>query len=236
MSNLSYFNLGPCSEEGRSDRINSTKKALWGLVVEVPRPKRPAKKQMTDWQTYYKQHLHRPPRPILVKAVSLCKSKGVALDLGAGTLVESKFLLGSGFNKVIAVDSSAEIKEFAKGITDEMLEVKVTSFQDMELLPDTYDLITAQFALPFYGTEGFDEFVAKLISSLRVGGVFVGQFFGERDGWNNTDRNMAFQTKDQALELLKDLNLVEFVEEEKDGTVATGEAKHWHVFHFIAAK
>ena len=191
---------------------------------------------MADWQTYYNQHLSRPPRPILAKAVSFCKSKDTALDLGAGTLVESKFLLDSGFNKVVAVDNSQEIRDFAKSINDSRLEIKITSFQDLELVPGTYDLITAQYALPFYGKEGFGEFIGKLISSLKKDGVFVGQFFGDRDAWNDGTKDMAFQTKDEAITLLKNLNIIEFAEEEKDGIVASGESKHWHVFHFIAIK
>lgn len=191
---------------------------------------------MTDWQTYYNQHLSRPPRPIVVRAVSHCKNKERALDIGAGTLVESKFLLDSGFDRVVAIDSSPEIENFAKGINDERLEVYVNPFQDLILSPEGYDFITAQYALPFYGPKGFEEFIAKLISSLKVGGVFVGQFFGERDGWNNGKKHMAFQTKEEAQKLLKCLNLLEFTEEEKDGKVASGEDKHWHVFHFIAIK
>ena len=191
---------------------------------------------MTDWQTYYNQHLSRPPRPILVKAVSFCKFKDVALDLGAGTLVESKYLLDSGFNKVIAVDSSPEFSDFAKNLNDAKLEIRVIPFQDLELPPNTYNLITAQYALPFYGKSDFDNFFEKLIFSLKKDGVFVGQLFGERDGWNDGKKDMAFQTKDEALALLKNLNVVEFSEEEKDGIVASGEPKHWHVFHFIATK
>ncbi len=191
---------------------------------------------MTDWQTYYSKHLSRPPRPILVRALSFCKNKGCALDLGAGTLVESKFLLDSGFEKVVSVDSSPEIKEFAKGIVDSRLEIKVSSFQDVELPEEYYDLITAQYALPFYGKEGFNNFFIKLLSSLKKEGVIVGQFFGERDGWNNADKNMTFQTKEEVLGLLHGLTLEEFVEEEKEGLIASGAQKHWHVFHFVGIK
>lgn len=160
----------------------------------------------------------------------------MALDLGAGTLVESKFLLDSGFNKVVAVDSSPEIKKFAESINDDRLETLVNPFRDLVLSPDEFDLISAQYALPFYGPKGFDDFIVELVSSLKAGGVFVGQFFGERDGWNTPDSKLAFQTKEEAMALLKNLKVEEFIEEEKDGTTAAGEAKHWHVFHFIATK
>ena len=106
----------------------------------------------------------------------------------------------------------------------------------MSLSPEKYDLISAQYALPFYGPKGFEEFIAKLISSLKVGGVFVGQFFGNRDGWNTPETNLAFQTREEAETLLRDLKIEGFTEEEKDGKTASGENKHWHVFHFIASK
>ncbi len=159
---------------------------------------------MTDWDTYYKVHMSRPPRDLLVKAVALCKEKDIALDLGAGTLVESNYLIKSGFNKVVAIDSSEEVTTFAKGLNENRLEVKISQFKDLTLEPETYDLTTAQYALPFYGKEGFSEFMAKIVSSLKQEGVFVGQLFGERDGWNGT-KDMAFQSKDEALELLKKL-------------------------------
>jgi tellurite methyltransferase len=191
---------------------------------------------MADWQTYYNQHLSRPPRSLLVKALFFCKNKDSAFDVGAGTLIESKFLLDSGFKKVTAVDSSPEIKNFAKQINDSRLEVHVEPYQDMVLFPNSFDLITASYALPFYGQQGFKEFIEKLIFSLKPGGVFTGQFFGNRDGWNTGIKDMAFQTTEEAKNLLNDLKVELFNEEEKDGTIASGEAKHWHVFHFIAVK
>lgn len=112
----------------------------------------------------------------------------------------------------------------------------VNPFRDLVLSPNRFDLISALYALPFYGPKGFGDFIAELVSSLKTGGVFVGQFFGEGDGWNTPDSKLVFQTKDDAEALLKDLDVKEFVEEEKDGTTAAGEAKHWHVFHFIATK
>lgn len=191
---------------------------------------------MSDWETYYKHHATRAPREFLVKAVSFSKSKEIALDLGAGTLIESKFLLDSGFKKVVVVDKSPEIKKFAEAINDERLEVLINPFQDLVLEQEKYDLITAQYALPFYGQKGFEDFITRLISSLKPEGVFTGQFFGNKDGWNTPGTSLAFQTAEEARTLLKGLKIEEFVEEDKDGMTAAGEAKHWHVFHFIAVK
>lgn len=191
---------------------------------------------MSDWETYYKQHASRAPRKLLIKAVSFSTLRETALDLGAGTLVESKFLLDSGFKKVVVVDKSPEIKKFAEAINDERLEVLINPFQDLVLEQEKYDLITAQYALPFYGRKGFEDFITRLVSSLKAGGVFTGQFFGNKDGWNTPGTSLVFQSEEEAKALLKGLKIEEFIEENKDGMTAAGEVKHWHVFHFIAVK
>lgn len=191
---------------------------------------------MVDGQTYHGRHLSRSPRSLLIKAVSFCKNKDTALDIGAGTLIESKFLLDSGFKRVVAVDNFPKVKIFAEDIDDQRLEVLIMPFKDLVLVPESYDLVTAQYSLLFYGPSGFEEFIKKIISSLKPGGVFTGQFFGIRDGWNVAGRNFAFQEVDKARELLHGLRIEDFVEKEKDSTAVSGEPKRWHVFHFIAVK
>ncbi len=191
---------------------------------------------MANWETYAKVHATRKPREQLVRAVEICPDRNSALDLGAGTLIESKYLLEAGFDQVTAVDSSPQSKEFAMCITSAKFTLANVPFQDFTLVPNTYDLINAQYALPFYGKDGFAAFMKNCVVSLKREGIFVGQLFGDRDQWNTPDAALAFQTKEEAQNMLSDLELIEFVEEEKDGTTAVGTPKHWHVFHFIAQK
>ena len=47
---------------------------------------------------------------------------------------------------------------------------------------------------------------------------------------------MIFLTQEQVEELLSDLKVREFTEEDKMGNTAAGVLKHWHVFHMIAQK
>lgn len=188
------------------------------------------------WEIYYDKHRTRPVRPLLQRAVFLCEQRDSALDLGAGTLNETAFLLGSGFKRVVAVDSAPEVAGFASEMNNPRLEVVISMFQELVLEPRSYDLITAQYALPFHGTEGFDAFFARLVSALKPGGVIAAQLFGERDGWNIPGDDRAFHTKAKAEGLLAGLAVREFEEVEKDGITASGEEKHWHVFHFIAVK
>lgn len=191
---------------------------------------------MTDWNTYYKVHASRKPREQVVRAVALCTEKEQALDLGAGTLVESAFLIESGFKKVTAVDSSTQSADFAKSFDPNKFKLEVCSYQDFKFPENNYDIVNAQYALPFYGKDNFNKFIEQIKSSLKTDGIFVGQFFGVNDGWNKSDSKLVFQTKEEVLNLLDGLTVLDLKEEERDGQTASGENKHWHVFHFITKK
>lgn len=191
---------------------------------------------MSTWDTYYKKHTARKPREQLVRAVSFCKEKEYALDLGAGTLIESVFLLENDFKKVIAVDNSTKTKDFAVELDPNRFTLEISSFQDFKFKKEEYDLINAQYSLPFYGSNNFSDFIKNIVDSLKHGGIFLGQFFGVQDSWNTPNTKLAFQTKEEAQELLTNLEILEFTEEEYDGKTANGDTKHWHVFHFIVKK
>ncbi len=191
---------------------------------------------MIDWNPYYKKHSIREPRKLFVKAVSFCSNKENALDLGAGTLIESKFLVDAGFKNIIAVDNSPEVKDFAQDIDTFKLTLVMSSFNDFFFPKNKFDLVNAQFALPFYGKEDFPIFIKKIIDSLAPKGIFVGQFFGVNDSWNVPDSEIIFHTKEEGLQLLAELEIIEFLEEEKENPTASGAIKHWHLFHFIVKR
>jgi SAM-dependent methyltransferase len=190
---------------------------------------------MSKWQNYFIINKNRNPRAQLVRAVSCCKKRKDALDLGAGTLVESKFLIKRGFN-VIAVDDDPEAAVLAQKIKSNKLTFKNQSFRTLRLGNKKFDLINAEFSLPFHGNSGFNSFARKVIKSLRPGGIFTGQFFGVKDSWNSPQSNIAFHSKKQVLRLLSGLELIELTEKEKDEKTASGHLKHWHTFNFIARK
>jgi len=187
------------------------------------------------WKEYFKKHAKRKPRKLLVIAVSFCKKRENALDLGSGTLIESKFLIRKGFKKVIAIDSSRDAKVYSKNLSKK-IEFKNISFQKYNFPKETFDFINAQYALPFYRKKNFNSFMDKVKNSLKPGGIFVGQFFGNKDGWNDGRQNLVFHTKKQALHFLSSMEILKFIENEKDGETASGKMRHWHVFHFIVRK
>ncbi|HRH22150.1 MAG TPA: class I SAM-dependent methyltransferase [bacterium] len=186
---------------------------------------------MSKWQSYYDDTKDRQPAKILVEAVSFVANKNRALDLGAGALTDSKYLLSLGF-EVVAVDQ----EKFSDQIDDDKFSFMQSSYQNYEFPEDSFDLINAQFSLPFNGKDGFEILWQKIILALKQDGLFVGQFFGLNDEWNTAESKLIFHSKEQVEVMLSGLEILKLVEIERDGKLASGEPKHWHLFNIIVRK
>lgn len=186
-----------------------------------------------DWENFYTFTKDSPPWPLLGRAVYFLPLKGHALDLGAGAGRDTRYLLQQGF-QVTAVDSDPHAIAILRSFPQENLQVVQASFEDFAF--DIYDLINAQFALPFLPQQRFHEVFERVKRAIKPNGIFVGQFFGIHDQWNTSDSNMTFLTKEQAEAVLWDMDIIELNEEDRDGHVADGSPKHWHTFHIIARK
>jgi tellurite methyltransferase len=186
-----------------------------------------------DWGRFYTLTQGSPPWPLLMRASSLTPGKGQALDLGAGAGRDTRYLLEQGF-EVTAVDSDPRSVALLSALPQTHLHVVQSSFE--EFVFANYDLISAQFALPFIPRNRFAEVFMRLKTALSPSGVFVGQFFGVNDQWNTPDSNMTFLVRAEALDLIRDLETIEFTEEDADGHVADGSPKHWHVFHILSRR
>ncbi len=189
----------------------------------------------STWQNYFEKTKSKPPRPLLVKALPFVKERRKALDLGSGALNDTVFLLKQGFEHVTAVDREPVAKEIAAALPADRFEYVIATFETFPFPTKTFDLVNAQYALPFIAPEKFAEVFANITNSLVEGGVFTGQLFGDRDGWS-AKPGMTFHTLAQAKELLSGLEILSFEEEENDQPTAAGVMKHWHVFHFVGRK
>ena len=171
------------------------------------------------WNNFFEKTKDAAPRKYLVDAIQYVDDKKLALDLGAGTLRDTRFLLEQGFEKVIAMDGEEMFEDFAKEINDDRLETCVSNFEDFDYKENTYDLINAQYSLPFMNKEYFDVVIEKIKKSLKINGIFVGTFFGDKDGWNNkTSRTENFQTKEEIEMMFEDFEILELLEKEEDKT------------------
>jgi tellurite methyltransferase len=187
-----------------------------------------------NWSEFYKHTSGSPPWSRLMRAVSYVPRKEYALDLGCGAGRDTRYLLEQGFD-VTAVDSDANAMAILATLPhQERLHAVQSSFADFTF--GTYDLINAQFALPFTGKRRFSKLFESVKQALLAGGIFTGQFFGVHDEWNVPEQDIAFVTREQAEEMLRGFALIEFNEEDVDGHTADGAPKHWHVFNILARK
>lgn len=195
----------------------------------------------TDWAAYYAKTGGRPPRKTLLHALDLFDAEGgsaprLAVDLGSGGGRDAIAMLDRGWH-VLAIDASADAAETLRSRSDlpgdAELETRVARFETADW--PLCDLVNSSFALPLCSPDAFSALWQKIIDSLKPGGRFAGQIYGDRDSWAGR-AGMTFHTRAEAEALLEGLEVELFEEEEDDSTTPRGEAKHWHVFHIVARK
>lgn len=177
-----------------------------------------------------------PPRPLLIKAAGLAETKDRALDAGAGALNATRYLVSAGFAHVTALDSAAASQQVAEELPADHVAFVLSRFEDFAFPDRAYDLVNAEFSLPFIAPGVFPAVFARLLGSVKIGGVFTGQLFGTKDSWNAPGRGMNFHTRGDAERLLDGWHIVEMTEEDHPGKTKLGEDKHWHIFHIIARR
>jgi SAM-dependent methyltransferase len=186
------------------------------------------------WERFLAATRDQPAWPRLVRATAMFAAPGDALDIGAGAGRDSAYLLEAGWH-VTAVDSSPAAVDLLRRLAPEdRLRVVRAAAQDFE--PGTYDLVNAQFSLPFVPPPRFDATVRRLQQSVRAGGVMAVTFFGLRDEWNVAGSRLTFTTEDEVRRRFAGWGILELTEIDEDGTTATGGHKHWDVIHVIARK
>lgn len=189
------------------------------------------------WDEYYQKIQGRKPRPLLLDVLKKYSSPTSlqAIDLGCGDGTETEVLLDRGWH-VLAIDGEpAALKRLAGKVSAEnraRLQTQIAKFKGVVLSPA--DLVHASLSIPFCEPEYFDLLWNKIVSALKPGGRFAGQFFGVRDSWAK-EPDMTFHTEDQVRAMLGGFEIEYFHEQDEDGQAANG-PKHWHVFTVIAKK
>ena len=210
---------------------------------------------MSDTWTRYYDAVGDEPRETLVIALDrFDREDGApgggpfAVDLGCGSGRDTVELLERGW-RVLAIDSEPAgidrlVQRLGNGDHARRLETLAARFEDASW--PTTDLVSSSYALPFCPPDHFEAVWARIVTSLRVGGRFCGQLFGDRDEWASGSRaserdwasppGMSFHSREDVLSLLDGLEVEHFHEVDEDGTTAVGDAKHWHLFHVVARK
>src|SRR3989344_2471754 len=181
------------------------------------------------WSAFYEATKSQPPSELLVRALEYVEHRRKAIDVGAGALKDTRFLLDQGF-EVMAIDKEHLMMHEAETISSDRFHHLISSFADFNFPINEYDIASAMYALPFNPPETFEAVFQRIKDSLIKGGIMCGQFFGVRDEWHE-DQNMTFHTKEQIEALLSEMEILELQEKEWEGKLASGSPKHWHVFH-----
>lgn len=185
------------------------------------------------WKRFIAVTTGQPPWPELVRAAAMFERPGDALDVGAGAGRDTIHLLSRGW-RVTAVDSSPSALEALRRIPSDRLTIVASTAQDF--VPSTYDLVNAQYSLPFLGASHLDATVSRLRDAIRPRGIMCATFFGPRDEWNQPGNELAFSSRNDVEDFFAGWDVIELDEAEEDGKTADGSAKHWHVFHVTARR
>jgi SAM-dependent methyltransferase len=189
----------------------------------------------SQWDKFYENSKDRPLRQLLLDSMAYVKPPGKALDIGAGALKESRYLLDQGF-EVTAFDSEPAAAEIAKTILDDKFRFQPASYWEFKYPQQEYDLVTAMYALPFTPPEQFDEVMRNVLDSVKPGGIFAGHFFGEQDEWNNRANNMSFVSEPALHKFFEGFDELSFCEQKGEDSTDSGGMKFWHIYHLIARK
>lgn len=186
------------------------------------------------WKEYQQQTSSGKPRPLLIKALTYVPTRGAALDLGAGALNDTQYLLNNGFKNVTAVDITPQFKNVSikEGVHFEYYE---SSFEDFRFQTQYFDLISSQFSLPFTEKKQFPKVWRGITGGLKKGGIFCGQLFGKKDDWQNRG-TVITHTSEEIAQMTKNFEVLYLGEVENDSKTASGQQKHWHYFELIAKK
>jgi tellurite methyltransferase len=191
---------------------------------------------MVTRESYASLNRRGRPNALLVDAIGQVRERcGYALDVGAGPLNDTDFLLRAGFS-VHAVDRDPHAVAIALAIGHPRLNMVQADIRDIPIAKGTYALVAAIHVLPFLPRADLPAVMSALIEGLSSGGILCCTFLGPGDAWADRRPQMTFLSRAEITPLLSALAPITFTERRYDGKNASGEPKQWHVFRCIFRK
>lgn len=188
-----------------------------------------------NWKKYIEETKYRAPRDTFLEALEYVNTKGSALDIGAGALMDTKHLLKMGFEHVVAVDPDPASKELAKSIKSDNFEFFGCSITEFPFVVGKYDIVTAQRSLPYLAPENFATVLRKIQSSLKSDGILAIHVYGEKDE-NILNIPMTRLSRNELLSHLTGVDVLKISETNETKPSTLGKTKHFHEIAVIARK
>lgn len=187
-----------------------------------------------NWPLYFEKTKNGNPRENLVRVIDLFQNenfKGVCLDIGSGAGNDIHFLLEKGW-KVLAFDPEVESQRIIQERFPNQSKLQFSRASFKEIPWEMVDLINCSYVLPFCEKEYFDTLMHKIVSHIKPGGRFSGNFFGPHHSWNH----LCLVNKDEALSFFKDFELEYINEIEEDKISALGDEVYFHNIDLVGRR
>ena len=185
-----------------------------------------------DWSNYQNNSLNDKVENLLLEFLDKYKDIDTVVDLGCGAENESVYLLKHGYT-VVSIDKQLNKSFILDRLEDnEKSNVKFIESDFKDVVIPNSDCVMAMFSIPFCKKEYFEDLWNKIYDSINENGYFVGQLFGDRDAWKDSDWVNTFP-KNEVLVKLEKYELLFFDEIEY---VRESDNKKWHYFNIIARK
>jgi len=190
-----------------------------------------------EWDEYFTDALAKPLHPLYRVLDPLLPKGGRAAELGCGVGHGVLHLLERGFT-VDALDAHPlALKTLEGRLSAEQTDrcrLLPLMLQDWYPEAASYDVVVAGFTLFFVPASDLPAVWERIVTSLKPGGLFMGQFLGVRDDW--AAQGYSAQSRQEVESLLAGFQIRHLEEVERDGETVQGSAKHWHVFHVVAGR
>lgn len=180
---------------------------------------------MSKWQQYHEK-VGDKPNSLVVQAVEEIVGRQAALDLGAGNLRDSKYLLSKGFARVIAIDHLPNSREFLV----DGIDFHVSAIDSWEIAPGFFDLIICCNTLFFIDSQCIRQLFVNVLKGLSTGGIFACNVLGKDDDWVLVD-NLSSFNREQLLSLCNGFKLIRI----EDIHYNDGQ-KNWHTWNLVVRK
>ncbi|MEI8610077.1 class I SAM-dependent methyltransferase [Enterovibrio sp. Hal110] len=189
------------------------------------------------WRKFYEKALLRPHLKRTEFVVRLNESRSnVAIDCGCGTGSDIAFLEKQSY-QVYGFDVNPEAiaicRDRFQGTS--LVEISEASFESYDY--PTAGIVLANSSLFFADPSQFDRTWDKIKSSIEIGGVFAGDFMGEKDSWASNYRSPTTPLSERAVRaLFSGFEIVRFFERDENAKTSLGKVKHWHTYSVVAVR